>query len=87
MAEKGNGDLCADAYNSRNDCTGRRAAPQAALRAAASHAPYEESRRKPAFWNHRLYFAPKGHGFRAPDGLASVRGATVGQLQNTAQSR
>jgi hypothetical protein len=53
-----------------------------------AHAPYEESCRKPAFWNHRPKFAPNRHGFRAhDDGFFARCADRQGQMQNTAQSR
>ncbi|WP_233451412.1 hypothetical protein [Paraburkholderia caribensis] len=61
--------LCASAYNSRNDCAPDGAMSRAPLQGMTAGAPYEESRRKPAFWNHRPEFAPNRHGFRAPDRL------------------
>jgi hypothetical protein len=60
----------------------------ASLRSMAARAPYEESRRKPVFWNHRPEFAPNRHGFRAPDRFfRPARGRRGRQMQNTAQSR
>jgi len=77
-----NGDSCAGAYNSRNDCAPYgRMAPDAARDIALSgtDAPYEESRRKPASWNHRREFAPNRHGFRAPDGSLVPDARTPGR--------
>jgi hypothetical protein len=58
-------DLRAGAYNSRNDCAPDGAMLRAPLHGVTAGAPYEESRCKPAFWNHRPKFAPNRHGFHA----------------------
>jgi hypothetical protein len=73
--------LRAGAYNSRNDCAPDGAMLRAPLHGVTTGAPYEESRCKPAFWNHRPKIAPNRHGSRAPDGVFADRADSQGKCR------